>query len=419
MNIFQLSYRNMISRPLSTTLSLVLLILGVGMIALLLQMNRHVQEQMTNNIRGIDMVVGAKGSPLQLILSAVFHIDVPTGNISLHDAEQLRQNGLVDFGIPLSYGDSYEGYRILGTSHQYTELYSAEVASGRLWEEHFEVTLGAVAAVSLNLKVGDTFAGAHGLVAGGEIHEDQSYHVVGILNHTNSVVDQLILTATESVWEVHHHEEEEEAAAEETEGESGELHSEAHQEEHHDANDEEREITAMLINFRSPIGMVQIPRMVNEDTNMQAAVPVYEISRLFSLMGVGIDTLNTIALVIMAVSGFSVFISLFSALKDRRYEMALMRTYGANRWQLVWLVLQEGLLLTLLGFLFGIVFSRLGLWLVSGLMESSYHYEFSGWTLLAEEAWLLISALAIGFLASILPAIYIFRINISKTLANA
>ena len=417
MNIFRLSFRNMTSRPLSTTLSLVLLTLGVGMIALLVQVNRHIQEQMENNVRGIDMVVGAKGSPLQLILSAVYHIDAPTGNISPHEAEELQRNRMVEFGIPLSYGDSYQGYRIVGTNHQYPELYEATVSTGELWQEPFEVTIGATVAQNLDLKMDDTFSGAHGLAEGGEIHDEHAYRVVGILSYTNSVIDQLILTATESVWEVHHHEEDSETSSEEA-SQDLEAHEDRHEGEHDD-HEEEQEITAMLIKFRSPIAMIQLPRSVNEDTSMQAAVPVYEISRLFSLMGVGVDTLSTIALVIMAVSGLSVFISLYNALKDRQYEMALMRTYGASSWQLVLLVLQEGLLLTLIGFLLGMLFSRLGLWLISGLMQASYHYVFSGWNWVAEEWWLLITALAIGILASLLPAIRVFRINISKTLANA
>ncbi|MDN5213219.1 ABC transporter permease [Fulvivirgaceae bacterium BMA12] len=439
MNIFRLSLRNMTSRPLSTTLSLVLLTLGVGMIALLLQVSRHIQEQMENNIREIDMVVGAKGSPLQLILSAVYHIDAPTGNISLQEAEQLQKNRLVESGIPLSYGDSYKGYRIVGTNHQYPALYEATVANGRLWQKSFEVAIGATVAKNLSLKIGDTFTGAHGLAEGGETHEDHAYQIVGILGYSNSVLDQLILTATESVWEVHHHEDHEESAHEDHDESAHEDHEESthedheksahedheesahgdHEEEMHEAHDESKEITAMLVKFRNPMAMVQLPRLVNENTNMQAAVPAYEISRLFSLMGVGVDTLSTIALVIMAVSGLSVFISLYNALKDRQYEMALMRTYGATRWQLVWLVLQEGLLLTLAGFLLGILFSRLGLWLVSGLMKASYHYEFSGWAWVPEEGWLLAIALAIGLLASLLPAIRVFRINISKTLADA
>ncbi|UXP30782.1 ABC transporter permease [Reichenbachiella agarivorans] len=415
MNIFKLSYRNMISRPLSTTLCLVLLTLGVGMISLLLQVNHHIEQQMGNNVRGIDMVVGAKGSPLQLILSAVYHIDAPTGNISMKEAEKLKRNRLVAAGIPLSYGDSYKGYRIVGTSFDYPKLYEGSLASGRLWQKPNEVTIGAMVAKNLGLKLGDAFVGSHGLAEGGEVHDEQRYEVVGILNYSNAVLDQLILTATESVWEVHHHEDEVDHTAKSAENREPETQEENHSEEHID----EREITAMLIQFRNPMGIVQLPRMINQNTNMQAAVPAYEISRLFSLMGVGIDMLSTIALVIMAVSGLSIFISLYSALKDREYEMALLRAYGSTRWQLVWLVLQEGLLLTLSGFVLGIISSRIGLWFISVLMEADFHYSFSGWIWLKEEWGLLLTVLIIGLLSSLLPAIRVFHINISRTLADA
>ncbi len=394
----------MLARPLSTGLSLLLLTLGVGMISLLLQISHHIQEQMTKNVRGIDMVVGAKGSPLQLILSAVFHVDVPTGNIDLKEAQKLKNNRLVTSGIPLSYGDNFQGYRIVGTNAQYPALYGGKVASGRLWQQPFEVTLGATVAKKLHLISGDTFSGSHGLQEGGEAHEAHAYRVVGIFDYTNSVMDRLILTPTESVWEIHHHEE-------------GEDHVEA--EKHEETHDDAKEITAMLIKFRNPMGMVQMPRMINENTNMQAALPTYEINRLFGLMGVGIDTLNMVALVIMGVSGISVFISLYNALKDRQYEMALMRTYGASRWQLMAMVLQEGVLLSLAGFLVGITLSRLAIWILSALMQENYRDAFSGFSFMPQEMLLGVVALGIGLLASLVPAIQAFTINISKTLADA
>ncbi|MBT31339.1 MAG: hypothetical protein CMO01_16920 [Thalassobius sp.] len=446
MNIYKLSFRNMSSRPLSTLLSLILLVLGVGMISLLLQVSKHVEEQMENNIKGIDMVIGAKGSPLQLILSAVYHIDVPTGNIPLEAAEQIRNNRFVEKGIPLSYGDSYNGFRIVGTNHEYPELYGGKVALGKLWQEPFEVTIGITVAQNLSLKLGDTFAGSHGLVAGGISHKDQQYKVVGILNYSNSVLDRLILTATESVWEIHHHEEDNIASKKkqknhhshgneqehdehndhlanadaEIHNEDESHHNDKLEEEHHEkAHQADREITAMLINFRSPIGVIQVPRMVNANTNMQAAVPLYEIRRLFSLMGVGIEMLSSIAIIIMGVSGLSVFISLYNALKNRQYEMVLMRSYGASRWYLVWHVVLEGLMLTTLGFILGIAFSRVGLFAISKLVQANYHYSFSNWNWLAEEGWLLASSLSIGLLAAILPAIRAFNLNISKTLSHA
>ncbi len=425
MNLLKLSWKNMMSRPLSTALSLILLTLGVGMISLLMQVNQHIRAQMEKNVQGIDMVVGAKGSPLQLILSAVFHIDAPTGNIDWNEAQQLKRNRLVKSAVPLSYGDTHKGYRIVGTEHAYPALYGGKVKEGKLWEQPFEVTLGATVANALNIKSGDTFTGSHGLAAGGEAHAEHAYRVVGIFEYTNSVMDQLILTATESVWEVHHHVQEEEDDHEqedqshahaELEEESSHENSTGSEEEH---EQEAQEITAMLIKFRSPMGLIQMPRMINETTNMQSAVPVFEITRLFSLMGVGIDTLNIIALVIMVVSGLSVFISLYNALRDRQYEMALMRTYGASRWQLAAVVLQEGILLSLSGFVLGMIFSRMGMFIVGGLMEKNYHYEFSGLFFLQQEWWLLLITLGIGVFSSILPAIQVFSINISKTLSDA
>lgn len=422
MNIFRLSWKNMLNRPLSTALSLILLTLGTGIISLMILISHHVQEQMEKNIRGTDMVVGAKGSPLQLILSAVFHIDAPTGNIRLEEARRLKKNPLVASAIPLSYGDSYGGYRIVGTEHAYPALYGAEISEGRLWQKSFEVTLGASVASNLVLSPGDTFAGVHGLSEGGDSHDAHAYRVTGIFKPTGSVIDRLILTATESVWEVHEHQEEEEVVdhQEKTEHQDDQLPEEgAHEGAHDHGNEEEKVITAMLIKFRSPMGLIQLPRMVNEKTSMQAAVPVYEISRLLGLLGTGIDTLNLLALIIMIVSGISVFISLYNAIRDRRYEMALMRVYGASRWQLAALVIQEGLLLSLTGGLLGLCLSRLGLWIISGLTAEKYPFHFSGLYLMQQEVFLLFVSAGIGFMAAIIPAVQVFTINLHKTLSDA
>lgn len=419
----------MVSRPLGTLLSILLLTLGIGMISLILHIDHHVQRQMSRNIKDIDMVVGAKGSPLQLILSAVYQIDAPTGNISWDEAQKLAKNRLIEFGIPLSYGDNHEGYRIVGTDHQYPKLYDASISTGQLWQKPFEVSIGSEIAAQLDLKIGDSFSGSHGLTDDEEVHEEHAYTVVGIFNQTNSVLDQLILTSLESVWDMHNHETEEEENnnKEEHDHEEHESHDHDDEGDHHHEGDEhdhhehesQLEITAMLVSFKSPMGIVQIPRMVNEQTNMQAAVPVYEIDRLFGLMGVSIEILNIIALIIIVVSGISIFISLYSALKERRYEMALMRTYGASPWQISALVIQEGLMLTTVSLIMGFIGSRIGLVLVSEMVQTKFHYSFAGLGWLMEEWILLAASIGIGLLASIIPAIQAFKLNISKTLADA
>lgn len=389
MNIFKLSWKNLLAKPLNTGLSILLLMLGVAMISLLLLMSTQLEEQFRKNIRGIDMVVGAKGSPLQLILSAVFQVDNPTGNISLAEAEQLKKNRLVAQGIPLSYGDSYRGYRIVGTTGDYLDLYEANLLEGKLWSKSLEVVIGSKIAVATGLKVGDEFESAHGLAEGGELHDHAHFTVVGVLERSNSVIDQLILTATESIWDVHDHD--------------GET---------------EPQITAMLIKFRGPMGIIRLPRMVNESTNMQAAVPSFEMSRLIGLMGVGIDTLNLIAYLVMIVSAISIFISLYNAIKERRYEMALMRSYGATAGQLFLMVLLEGLFMSIVGIVLGVVTSRAGLLIVSSLAEERFHFDFNNLALLPEEYFLFLACLVIGIVAAIIPAFQALRIDISKALAD-
>ena len=172
MNIFKLSIKNLFYRPLSSLLSLLLLALGVSMISLLVLINSVVQDQMNNNLKGIDMVVGAKGSPLQLILSSVYHVDSPTGNISLKEARSIEKNPMVGYSVPLLYGDNYEGFRIVGTNEKFIELYNLSIENGSFWDDEFEVVVGKKIATKLNLKVGDTFVTSHGLRQTGEAHAD-------------------------------------------------------------------------------------------------------------------------------------------------------------------------------------------------------------------------------------------------------
>jgi putative ABC transport system permease protein len=411
-NIFKLSLKNIFNKPLSSTISLALLILGIGIISLLLQLNTLIKDQMDNNLKGIDMVVGAKGSPLQLILSSVYHIDSPTGNISLEEAEKISKNRMVGSSIKLLYGDNFKGYRIVGAEKKFIELYNGKIKKGKNLSKSFEVLVGSKVYSKLKIDIGDDLISSHGLRETGESHDDQSFKVVGLLEPSNSVIDQLIITLPQSVWDVHgNHDHDEE-------------HELDHEEEHEHDHDEEhqhddREITAMLIKFKSPMNIIQFPRQINETTNLQAAVPSYEISRLFKLFGFGIETLSYLAYLIIIVSGFSLFINLFNSMRERKYEMALIRTLGASRLQLSTMIIFESIILTISGFILGLLFSRFGVMFVSSLMEESINYNLSSFKILNEEYWLLLLSVIIGLMASLIPAVQVYKMNISKILADA
>ena len=404
MNIFKLSIKNIFNKPLSSFISLSLLILGIGIISLLLQLNTLIKDQMDNNLRGIDMVVGAKGSPLQLILSSVYHIDSPTGNISLEDAENISKNRMVGSSIKILYGDNHKGFRIVGAEKKFIELYKGVIKEGKEWNSPYEVLVGSKVYEKLKINLGDNLVSSHGLRETGQSHDEGTFKVVGLLEPSNSVIDQLIITSPESVWDIH------------------DTHNHKNDDEHDHENEhahDDREITAMLIKFKSPMNIIQFPRQINENTNLQAAVPSYEISRLFKLFGFGIETLSYLAYLIIIVSGFSLFINLFNSMRERKYEMALIRTLGASRFQLSTMIIFESLVLTISGFVLGLLFSRFGVMFVSSLMEERINYNLNSFKILNEEYWLLGLSILIGIISSLIPAVQVYKMNISKILADA
>lgn len=408
--LLKIVWKNIIDKKLNSILAVLLMAFGIGIISLLITVGKQLQDKFAKNISGVDMVVGAKGSPLQLILSGVYQIDSPTGNIALSELNMLRSNPLVKELIPLSMGDNYKGYRIVGSNEKYLQHFKAELREGRVFERPMEVVIGATVARNLELKLNDTFASSHGFEADGHSHDDQLYKVTGILQYTNSVLDNLLVSDLESVWMVH--------GGHGAEGADHEAEADHEEEPAAEHSAHEPEVTCALVKFRSPMGLMTLPRMINQNTQMQAALPAIEVNRLFELMGIGMDALKALAAAIMLISGVSVFITLFNALKERKYELALMLSMGGTRAKLFFMLLLEGIILALSGYVLGILLSRAGLWLASGALSRGYNYTLEQQFLQREEIYLLALALFIGIVAAVIPSSGIYKINISKTLAN-
>jgi putative ABC transport system permease protein len=403
-NLATVSLSYLRARALSTTLNVVLLALGVATITLLLLTTSQLEERMHRDARGIDLVVGAKGSPMQIILSSIYQLDVPTGNISLKAAQELAAHRAVRHAIPMALGDNYEGFRIVGTNHDYVAHYGARLREGRLWQAPLEAVLGADVAARSGLALGASFMGAHGLGggAGEHLHDAHPYTVVGVLQPTGSVVDRIVLTSVASVWAVHADQYDIKDVAR-----IAELMPE-----------EEKELTALLIQYSSPLAAAILPRYVNENTEMQAASPAYETARLFSIIGVGVDVLRGFALVLIFSAGLSVFIALYNALNERRYDLAIMRVLGARPRRLMALLLFEGLLLAAIGAVIGIALGHALTSLVGVALRQAQQVAITGWTWHPGEVWIVLLALAVGVIAALLPAWRAYRTDIAGTLAR-
>lgn len=412
MNLIALSWNYIKAKPLNMLLNMLLMGLGIAIILVLILLSTQLEDNLSKNKKGVDLVVGAKGSPLQLILANVYHIDFPTGNIKLQEAKDLTRNRLIASAIPLALGDNYRGFRIVGTNHDYVQLYEASIAEGEIWRNNLDVVVGANVAEKLQSKIGDSFFGAHGLSVEDMDHDEMSYHIVGILEKNNSVIDNLILTNIESVWAVHEHEEEHE------EEEHGLPQVGSAYETGFPEGDEDAEITSMLIKFRSPMGAVTLPRMINANTNMQAASPAFETQRLFSLLGIGVDLLKAFAAIIIIIAGLSIFISLYNALKDRKYDLAIMRSLGASKTKLFIHVILEGVIITVLGGALGFLLGHGLTEFLAGLYEKSDDIGLTGLVFVNQEFIVMLISVGIGILASIIPAINAYKTDISEVLAK-
>jgi putative ABC transport system permease protein len=429
--IGKLAWKNIWFKPLNTILSILLLTASVAIITVLILVEKQFEEKYQSNLDGVDLVLGAQGSPLQLVLSSVYQVDDPTGNISYDSVKVWMQHPYVKKAIPLAYGDNYVGFKIVGTTPDYIEKYQAKIADGKVFEHNFEVVIGADVAEKLNLKLGDTFKGTHGSAAEGEVHDHGEYIIVGIASKTGKVIDNLILSNIPTVWQMHHEEGHEEVAENPAHGEPGHVHEEeehVHSEEcNHDSHESDMtidepnmEITSVLIEFKNKMGVFMWPNIIAQNTKMQAALPTYQMNRLFDMFGVGLNALKYLAFGIMLISGISIFIALFNTLKERKAEFALMRVNGAKKHQLLLVVLLESILLCIVGYLFGTILGRVGIVLLSKASESDFKLGFNPMEIIWEKEGLLFGlTLLIGLLAALIPAIKAYTINISKTLANA
>ena len=432
MNLIKLALKNIKHQWLDTMLSVILLAFGLGTVSMLILVEKQTTEQFNKNIQDIDMVLGAKGSPLQLILANVYHVDAPTGNIKVGDARMVTENPTIERAIPLAYGDNFEQWRIVGTDQGYPDHYEMKLSQGQNFQSDYDACIGADVAKSTGLKLGDTFLSTHGLDQSENDEEHAHHHgytVVGIYEPSGTVIDKLILTPVSTVW--HAHEKGDETiVSEKVTTDSAAIQAPAKPimkkgpmmmlrpaKERKASPNDNKEVTAYLLKKRTPMAQMILPNLIKE-TNMQLALPAIEINRLSESFGLGMDTIKAIAFVIIALSFISIFISLFNALRKRKKEIAIMRTMGATRIKVFCLIQLEGLLLVIIGGALAWGLSRLGLSILSQQLNNNFHYTFNIKDGSLEELYLFGAAILAGMIACWIPAYQAYKMDISKTLSN-
>lgn len=435
MNLLKLSYSYLRRRALTTILNVLLLSFGIATVTVLVLFSFQLEDNLYKNARGVDVVVGAKGSPIQLILSGIFHIDSPTGNIKMSEAKKLMNHRLVETVIPLALGDSYKGYRIVGTTSSYITHYEGEIEEGDLWNEGFEVVIGSHVRDREGIAIGDEIISSHGLSSGGSAHDNHRLTVSGILKPTETVLDRLILTSVETMWGIHEYGDPAVSLSEVSVRNGKDEHRQdiEHVEDTNDHSREisvsdksylqnkylDKELTSLLISYTTPLGAAQFPRFVNSETTMQAAAPAFEITRLLNLLGVGFDAIEVFGYILILAAILGIFIALLNSMQERKYDLAIMRTLGGSRIRLFSHIILEGMMISVTGGLMGMALGHFAVEGIGLLMIEAQQFAIRGFVILPDEFYIFLIALAIGVVSSVIPAIQAYKTEISEILSKS
>jgi putative ABC transport system permease protein len=432
MKSIALAFRYLWSRPLAALLNLLLLTLGLASITFVVLVSHQVNRTLEKDLGGVDAVVGAKGSPLQLIMAGVFQIDQPPGNVPLAQVQKLAALPQVGHVIPLALGDSYRGFRIVGTTAAYLDHYRVRVAQGELWRRPLHAVIGTEVARDTGLQPGSRFTAVHGFSADGDPHDDSPFLVMGVLAPCNCVLDRLVLTTVESVWRLHEKRQGQglrlapsfsmapAAAASAAEGAASASAVPADGEPavvtQGRSQEPQPEVTAALVTYKVPQGAAAFLKYVNTQTTMQAASPRVEVDRVLRLLGVGTEVLRGLGAVLLLTAALSVFVALWNAVRERRMDLAMLRMLGATPTKVSVLLLCEAFWLALLASALGLALGH-GLTAVVGyLLQAQQSIPITGWHWVAEEVWIPIAALVVALVAATTPAISAYRLDAATML---
>ena len=401
MNIFQIAIKYLRKRYLTTILTIILVALGVSLAVTTDILSRGIKSGFTAKSLDYDLVVGKKGSPIQLTLSTLFNIGNPIGNIDYDYYLKLKKDGRIAKVTPYGLGDNYQGARIIGTDVSLFDDRRIGLFQGKIFNKEFEAVVGARLAEEKGLNLNATFTGMHGVMESAGLDEEEAAHhakfpykVVGILKPLDNAMDFCIFTPLPSVWKIHEH----------------------HDEEHHKGEPHHKEVTALLLKLKSPMYLPAVEREINNGLIAQAVMPQVAVRELFSILGSGEVVVNLLTYFIAFMAVVTIFILLYETTSYEKKEIAVMRALGARKEIVFGIVLLESAIISSSGAILGI-FAGYGLSCVLAAFIKSIYKTMINLSLLGwQPLYLAAIVIILGTLAGFFPALLAYKTDVSKNL---
>ncbi|QWU15792.1 putative ABC transport system permease protein [Paenibacillus sophorae] len=403
MNLFSLSLRNIRHRLFLSFLTVCAIGATVAFIVLFSLFRDSVEQGAEKGYGPFDLVIGAQGSETQLVLNTFYHIGAPTGNIPANVLEEARRDSGVDKAYAMTTGDNYNGFPVVGIDPEYflTRYGDRTLKEGALYTKMGEAVVGSHVAQTLGLHVGDTFTGAHGLVeeegqhsgeeeTGGHAgegeteehsHEGFLYTVTGILPTLNTPDDRAVFTTVDYAWAVH------------------------------ELQGEDREITAVLVKPSTLLGAHNLKQTLDGNGGVQAAYTSKAVSDVVNAVDQGSRLVEILAGLCVLLAAITILLSLIAAAGERTKDAGLLRLLGKPK-SYVWMTLiSEGLILTLTGLAAGFLAGHLAALLFKEVLFAKAGVRIDPYLWNAEHGWIAAGTIAIGLLASLIPAFRMYRLH--------
>lgn len=437
--LIRLARGSLANRRFAVGLTIFTIALSIALLVLVEQMRGQVREGFQRSVSGVDLIVGAPTAPVQLLLVSVFGLGDPTANVSWSTYEELAEADVVDWAVPVALGDSYEGFRVVGTTPEFFDRFryagstALAIEHGTAWRDRFDAVIGAQVARAVDLEIGDTIELGHG---GGNValvtHAAHPFRISGVLAPTGTPVDQSVYVDLAA----HHAMHEDFMAGRPSSfasasgpragrpaaagGQDGDHdHDQERAREHEHAHPEEitpESVSAIFIGLKARAAAFGLQRRINEypDESLLAILPGIALQQLWRITGTAEQVLRVVAGLVVLAGLLGMLTALLTTLNERRREMAILRACGARPWQVAGLLLLEAALIVVAGVVLGVVLAwGLQVVLAPWLLARFGVAIAPGWPAL-ELVWILAGIGAAGVLIALVPALLAYR----RTLAD-
>lgn len=413
MNLLQLAWKSLLNRRGSALLTLLTIALSVALMLGVENIRTEARQSFTNTISGTDLIVGARSGSVQLLLYSVFRIGNATNNIAWDSYLEISEQPGVRWAIPISLGDSHQGYRVVATTQDYFEHYryankrNLEFATGQMFEDTYDAVLGAEVANQLGYRNGDTLIVTHGFGASAldQDHSDKPFTVSGILKPTGTPVDRSVHVSLAGFEAIH-------INWNKIETDPTLVRSEI--------DLTPRTITAFLLGLDNRLQAFKLQRDINNFTDepLLAIFPGVALHELWDLMRVAEQALQVVSVLVAAAAMAGLLAVSLAGLNERRREMAILRSVGASYRHVMGLLISETALLTLLGVGLGVVLQNLALLLLQPWLVDQFGLYLPLGLPSAREWVLLGSLLVAGLVIGLFPAWRGYRNSLADGLST-